>query len=193
MTTQDRPAPIYVPIRTDMEHINRHFAGSLTPGSKFLPMDDALKNAVLDRVEMALSGRFDAYAQNGLKPPRVVFQAAFDKAIGTDALVEIAAGKEKDFSEVIRDGGTPHEVRVKVKETDQMPTTNFVTVIAGPYGPTGKWGIYTMYPGGYAEDFPRPERQSPELLATNTAFWERHGFLATRQEIQASMAAPAAP
>ncbi len=57
-----------------------------------------------------------------------------------------------------------------------------VTVIAGRYGPTEDWGLYTMFPGASAPSFPN-DKQSAYARAESTKFWNEHGFLATPEEI----------
>lgn len=178
----------YVSVSSNQEHINRHFADSLVPGSKFLPMSEDKKLSLIDIVDLRLAETFQGFLDNHQAPSRTVFQIEFDHNIGTNVLVEIPADEQEQFTTVIRDAGTPHEANVKIRESEDIPQTNTVTVIAGPYGPSGKWGIYTMFPGLEAPPFPQPERQSPEAFQSNTAFWNTHGFLATKAEMLASTA-----
>lgn len=177
----------YVSVSANKEHIDRHFTGSLVPGSKFLPMSEDDKQAVIDLVDLRLAEFFQKFLDEGREPSRVIFQINFPKAVGTDALVAIPADRKDSFITVTRDAGTPYESRVQVHETNEIPETSTVTVIAGPYGPTGKWGIYTMFPGAEALAFPNPERQAPDALKASKTFWDTHGFLATRAEIQACL------
>lgn len=176
----------YVPLSASMEHINRHFAGSLNPGSKFLPMDEGRKQEIIAAVDMKLVGIFADFVNQGNNPKRVVFQMDFNRAIGTDALTETNSNVGQVI-EVVRDAGTENETSVKVVPTETMPETSILTVVAGPYGPTGKWGIYTMFPGEEAPAFPNAARQSEADLNASKDFWSSHGFYATVAELQASV------
>lgn len=162
------------------EHLQRHFAESLTVGSKFLP---AAKDFVIREADDMLKERFSEIRASGQDAGRVVFQMEFDEPVGTDAL--IALDTHAKHVEVVRDAGTPNENIVKAVQSDAIPQTNIVTVVAGPYGPTGKWGLYTMFPGNEAPPFPN-ERQPEDVRRTNEQFWANHGFLATKEEIAAN-------
>jgi len=176
----------FVSLKTgEQDHMNRHFKGESleTVGSKFYA--DA-RDPFIDAVEKALKEAFEAQKATGdfkrTDPPIVL---TFDRPIGTDALVELKGQSDDKLQRVIRDQGASNEsvVMAVATEQDKIPQTNIVTVIGGPYGPTGEWGIYTMFPGKEAPPFPS-EKQSAEAQASNRVFWEEHGFLATPEEIK---------
>lgn len=176
----------YIPVSANKEHIDRHFTGSLVPGSKFFAMNEDDKQVVIDTVDLKLAEAFQGFIDRDQEPSRLVFQISFPKAIGTDALVVIPPDKKDSFVEITRDAGTPNESKVQICESENIPETNIVTVVAGPYGPTGKWGIYTMFPGAEAPPFPNSERQKPDAFEESQTFWNTHGFLATAAEVQAA-------
>lgn len=180
---QKNPNNVYVSLLGN-DHIERHFDGSLTPGSKFLEQPKIDREAFLLKIDSLLLDKFNSFINAGENPSRVVLQYHADQPVGTDALIALADRTDAEPITVTRDPGKPYETKVKVVQTEQkdIPLTNLVTVIAGPYGPTGKWGIYTMFPGEEAPPFPN-ERQSPEQIEEYGAFWESHGFLATHREI----------
>ncbi|MDD3370940.1 MAG: hypothetical protein PHE27_03835 [Alphaproteobacteria bacterium] len=165
----------------DQGHLERHFAQSLVAGSKFHP---EAKDAVMQRVEKELKAAFEAQIAKGENPSRVVLTLNFDKPVGTDALVSLKGQSEDSQHRLVRDAGTPGEAAFTAVQAEkgEIPQTNVVTAIGGPYGPTGKWGIYTMFPGKEAPPFPS-DRQPDEAWVKNAKFWREHGFLATREEI----------
>jgi hypothetical protein len=169
----------YVSLGESMEHIQRHFSGAQTVGSKFFT--DA-QQMVLERAETELLQKFIEAQEAGVPAGRVVIKLEFPVAVGTDALVDLKNHGDKNQVVVVRDGGTPYQSVVTAIEASSAPETKSVTLIAGPYGPTGKWGIYTMFPGAEAPPFPN-ENQPEPVRQANEQFWKTHGFLATREEI----------
>lgn len=181
----------YINIDPNNEHIERHFAGSLTPGSKFFPLDKQEREKLVNELDQQLAAAFEDAGEN---PGRIVLEIDMGRAIGTDALVKVQ--EKNNVVHGTRDAGTPHEQPIKMIEKDpaEIPTTSIITVIGGPYGPTENWGVYTMFPGAEAPPFPNQERQQSEDFEKFTEFWDKHGFYATEQEISASQAtAQAAP
>jgi len=178
----------YVSLFSESAHIERHFSGSLTAGSKFY--SDA-QEIVTKRAEQELKNAFGVALQQSKEVGRVVLTLKYDRPIGTDALVDLAGQSEDKLHRLVRDSGTSYEAIFTAVEMNQqeIPKTSIVTIIAGPYGQTGKWGIYTIYPGREAPPFPS-EKQSAEVREANIAYWKTHGFYATREEIQAHPTAP---
>jgi hypothetical protein len=173
----------FVSLYSNSEHVSRHFSDAATVGSKFFA---ATQDIVLERAEEAMREKFDAAQAEGREAGRVVITLHFDSPIGSDALVSLPSQPEAHQIRVIRDAATPSESIVTAVRTtkDGIPNTSEVTVIAGPYGPTGKWGIYTMFPGQEAPPFPN-ERQPEDVRESYERFWQTHGFLATQEEIEA--------
>jgi len=185
------PSQEYVSLYTDKDHIERHFSGSLTAGSKFYPN---AKDIVMGVVEQELIKKFNSAQESKIPAGRTVLVLNFDIPVGTDALVALNAIPEGSQHKLIRDVGTPNEAiftAVEALKGDILETST-VTVIAGPYGPTGKWGIYTMFPGKEAPPFPS-ENQPEAIRQSNQDFWNNHGFLATQEEILASPRADGEP
>ncbi|MGB0719749.1 MAG: hypothetical protein ACPGRX_04700 [Bdellovibrionales bacterium] len=143
----------YVPLAENAEHVERHFGGSQTIGSKFHshhdhPEVNDLVGAIDDIVRDALKNQ---NTKDG-NPQREVIELTTSNPVGTDALIETTG---RDFIDVIRGAGTPGQTAVKTVLSDAIPETNQVSIIAGPYGTTGKAGIYTMFPGDPGEPFHR--------------------------------------
>lgn len=167
-------------------HLARHlFSGPLDIGSRFTLGQEAAA-ALLEEVDTRLREHFEASMAEGKEPGRLEFKIQKDFVVGTEALVELSGVSGTPFS-MTRDEGTKDERSVNVVLADDrdIPSTNVVTVIAGPYGPTGVWGIYTMFPG---EDsgcpFPN-EKQPEDLRSQYTEYWENHGFLVTPETVSA--------
>jgi hypothetical protein len=176
----------YIAVGANRGHLERHFEGSLIPGSKFLPMTEDQKERLLDRVDLMLTERFMSLSSAGKPLTKIIVEMKSSAVIGTDPLIAITPENTSEFLTVKRDAGS-----VKVMPCDDIPLTNNLVVIAGPYGDTGGWGIYTMFPGQIAPAFPNAKAQSGEEFVASTDFWNNHGFLATPLEIKASL--PAAP
>lgn len=179
----------YIAVGASRAHLERHFEGSLVPGSKFLPMNEDQKERLLDRVDLMLTERFMSLTSCGKPPSKIIVEMKSAEMIGTNPLVAITPENTAEFVEITRDAGTPNAANVMVTPSNNIPLTNNLVVIAGPYGDTGGWGIYTMFPGQMAPAFPNAAKQSGEDLVASTDFWNNHGFLATPLEIKASQPA----
>lgn len=109
-------------------------------------------------VEMMPSG-----GEYGLSEPgkRVVMKLTFSKSIGKDGIVALREGERT--RQVRRNAGGRDEI---ISLVDGLKTeTQELYIIGGPYGPTGRFGIYTLFAGKYA----------PPI--SDVAFWSQHAFV----------------
>lgn len=171
--------------KENAQHLKRHLASDvLNIGSQFtLSEDDAEK--LLSDVEGRLKEYFDSTLAEGKTPGRLEIKIEEDYPVGTDALVDLSKCSGSSFS-MIRDEGTKNarEVNAVLANDQAIPRTNTVTVIAGPYGQTGIWGIYTLFPGEAGQPFPN-EHQPDGVRAEYEEYWNTHGFLVTPETVNA--------
>ena len=180
---------VLAPYTENEEHIKRHTnPNSLTMGSKIIP------GVSLEDMEY-VSALFDAeYAKLIEKegnPGRRVFALDCGKAMGTDAVVPLSTLKEGSTFTMVREPGTRGEAKIKValiSEKD-MPKTRNIHAVYGPYGPTGKAGVYTIMFGDPGMPFPRelgPDASKEQIQAEakNKEYWDSHVFLVTPKELQ---------
>ena len=180
------------------EHLVRHSdSASLTIGSK------AVNSTTKEDVASILAKTDEAYQEEIEKhgnPGRKVFAVKTDRWVGTDAVVPAEELQENKVFNIVREPGTRGEADIKVALIDakDMPKTNVVHAIYGPYGPTGKAGIYTMIFGDPGEPFPRdlPEDADARSVAMNERakeYWNGkdgkggHVFLVTPQELEVAI------
>lgn len=175
------------------EHLKRHTDnGSLTIGSKALSgVDERQVSAMLKTFD-------DAYAKLIAKednPGCRQFCLQCAAPVGTDAVID-KADLKKGAKPVLltRDIGTPYEAQVQAVliKPEDMPHTDLVYGIYGPYGSTGNAGIYTMIYGDPGMPFPKKtdENADAATLAKNAAckeYWDNHVFLCTPDEFKATV------
>lgn len=179
---------ILVPYNDNEEHLKRHTdKDSLTMGSKII------RSAQLEDMEY-VSELFDKeYAklieQEG-NPGRRIFAVDCKQAMGTDAVVPSDVLREGSVFTVVREPGTRGEAKIKVALIDEkdMPKTSHIHAVYGPYGPTGKAGVYTLIFGDPGMPFPRelgPDatKEQKEVEAKNKQYWDSHVFLVTPKEL----------
>jgi hypothetical protein len=92
---------------------------------------------------------------------RLVVEVKFDRPIGKEGVVELKDGQKA--LEVDRNSGGRTE-KVKVVEGEKADTDT-IYIVGGSYGPTGKFGLYTVFSGRYA----------PPI--SDTAYWGKHAFV----------------
>ncbi len=178
----------------NVEHLERHSdSDSKTIGSK------AVKTTTKEDVADML-GKFDTAYQSAIEekgnPGRMVFGLKTDRRVGTDAVVSADELQKDKVFNITREPGTRGEAQINVAIVNaaDMPKTNVVHAIYGPYGPTGKGGIYTMMFGDPGEPFPRelPENADERVVALNKKakeYWHGkdgkggHVFLVTPGEL----------
>ena len=174
------------------EHLVRHSdVDSLTIGSKVVkPTTKEDIVAILAKTDKAYQEEIEKQGN----PGRKVFAVKTDRWVGTDAMVPVEELQSDKIFNVVREPGTRGEANIKVAlvEAKDMPKTNVVHAIYGPYGPTGKGGIYTMIFGDPGEPFPA-DWQSAEQKAKSEEFWNGkngkggHAFLVTPQELEVAI------
>ncbi len=184
----------------NQEHLERHAdSSSLTIGSK------ALRTTSEEDVKEILAKtdkRYETMIDEQGNPGRQVFGIKTDRWVGTDAVVPVEELEGDRIFKITREPGTRGEADILVAIVDEkdMPKTNVVHAIYGPYGPTGNAGIYTMMFGDPGEPFPRQldETADERTVAFNEQckeYWYGkdgkggHVFLATPQEMQVAIEA----
>lgn len=93
---------------------------------------------------------------------RVVLELTFDHPIGHEGVIEVDGGGSKPVLVERTSGGRKESVQLVDGE---KPQTNRIYIIGGAYGPTGNFGLFTVFPGRY----------SPPM--TDTGYWNRHAFV----------------
>lgn len=177
---------------------NRDDLETLTQAEYKDMVRDAITRTPIDielftrHIDQLLRQTYVNLAHEGQTPGRVVLKGQIAESqgqkSGLDPLIELK--KDQNYIELVRDAGTPNETIIKVvpvENNDSIPSTKDVQVIAGPYGNSGKWGVYTVFAGQDAPAFPNAH-QSPEQRAANEKFWNNHGFLATPEQIEFTVA-----
>lgn len=166
------------------EHIkDRHFSRSEVPGSKFNSdlSDEAIQFVVGTGELMIVEGLIKEIQGGATAAPGLRIEAGkdFSKSvgnIGTDML--ITRDEHKGGLVTNRIPGNERAGRVylaMLDPYDDLPETSAATFIGGIYpqdeGKGLTAGFYTLFPGQLA----------PPM--SDTAFWDKHGFLATNDEI----------
>jgi hypothetical protein len=90
---------------------------------------------------------------------RVVLKVEFEEIIGRDAVTAIEGKSSTLESRTL--GGRDEQVSIV---EGNAPQTKTMYIMGGAYGPTGKFGLYTTFPGTYA-----PPMSDKE-------YWSKHGF-----------------
>ncbi|MFP4313466.1 MAG: hypothetical protein ACLFR0_03970 [Alphaproteobacteria bacterium] len=163
-----------------LDHLARHLPSSIQPGSKFKDPETLL--AVSRMADAMLMGLAQQAQKDGQELGRVEFQINMPDTVGSDALIQIS--DEDQSVTITRDRGAQHQAEVDVVIRDSVPETNVVTVIAGPYGNSGKWGLYTMFPGrDSGKPFPN-DKQPEHIKRENQEYWDTHGFVMSNEEAE---------
>ncbi len=179
----------FVPCAENEEHLARHTdTTSLVVGSKVL---EGVSKDDISTISRRFDEAYQALIEEKGNPGRQVFALTTSRPIGTDALVPIENLDPSKVFEIVREPGTRGEAKIKVaiiSEKD-MPKTNVVHAVYGPYGPTGKGGNYTIMFGDPGAPFPRalPEDAPQAQKDMNKQFkryWDSHVFLITPKELE---------
>ncbi len=168
--------------------MERHFnKESLTIGSKPLPLAPAEKMVT---AMTELDTRAKEIMQTQEKPNVIYLTMEFDQQMSTNPIAPKDCVEQGKIFSVIRDAGTPDEKEVQVAliSKEDMPKTNVVHAIYGPYDEK-QFGNYTAFFGAMSEPFPREldKDATPEQIARNEKckeYWDNHVFLATPEEVQ---------
>lgn len=188
----------FLPASNNEEHLIRHSDGnSSVIGSK------AVKSTTKDDISNILARTDRAYQEEINKkgnPGRKVFALRTDRWVGTDAVVSAEELQTDKIFNIVREPGTRGEADIKVAivNAKDLPKTNLVHAIYGPYGPTGKGGIYTMTFGNPGEPFPKdlpPDADEKSVAMNEKAkeYWHGkngkggHVFLVTPDELTAAI------
>jgi hypothetical protein len=158
-----RKPPLYVSVYDpqNLVHLKRHFEDSNEIGSKFFPEK---QEDVLKANEILLFGIYSKAIREGKNPGRVEHLHVWPEDVGSDAVVSreevfmspaqlLSFTSSRQFN-VTRDKGGRNENTIDVALVEKVPTTQRFCTIAGAYGPSGKWGIYTTHPGNIAPILP---------------------------------------
>ncbi len=184
---------VLVPYHENEEHLKRHTnPHSLTIGSKIL-------SGVSEDIEY-ISALFDAeYAkliEEEGNPGRKIFAIDCKRKMGTDAVVPLDTLQENSAFTIVREPGTRGEAKINVALIDEkdMPKTSIIHAVYGPYGPTGKAGIYTLMFGDPGMPFPKelgPEatKEQKDAEQKNKQYWDSHVFLVTPKELKKAIEA----
>jgi hypothetical protein len=169
-----------------LEYIERHLTGSETAGSHFrkgaFTDAKALVDFALEQIQHYDGERLEAE----LDLPGV---------IGYDGLVQL--DDLSPSAQVTQEPRGKNEHMANVVRGVMAKPTKHMVVIAGPYGSSGKHGIYTIFPGTMAPFFPQTGEQLQEMgytgqeLETQLSeqpalqeFWDRHGLIAAGGTIE---------
>lgn len=181
-----------IPAAANEEHLARHTDNtSLNPGSKAaIP---GLK-AEMMKILSACDAQYAKQIEEKGNPGRVVIGIKAPLEMGTDAVMPVSAlasdAQEQIFN-MTRDTGTPYEqkIRAVITKPEDMPRTNIIHAVYGPYGASGNAGIYTVLYGD--EGMPFPRKTSPESSKEEKEFnqkcqqyWDNHIFLVTPDEVK---------
>ncbi len=142
----------------------RAYRGDITPGTEIpVIVKGADGKDVKGRLSFLAPGEVVDGVDVGASGPggRVVMRIVFDRPIGKEGVAAIPEGQQA-FSAERNSGGRAEKVQVIDGE---KPDTNVMYIVGGPYGPTGKMGLFTVFSGRY----------SPPM--THTEYWGRHAFL----------------
>jgi len=181
------------PCAENEEHLARHTdTSSLVAGSKVL---EGVTRADIAAISKKFDEAYQALIEKEGNPGRQVFALTTDRPIGTDAVVPLETLDKSRVFEIVREPGTRGEAKIKVAliSKKDMPKTNVIHAVYGPYGPTGKGGIYTMMFGDPGEPFARdlpedaPEAQK-KANEKSKKYWDEHVFLITPEELEYAMA-----
>ncbi|HSA59847.1 MAG TPA: hypothetical protein VLJ37_09205 [bacterium] len=155
--------------------LERAYRGEIEPGSEIPVVCDVPgKGPMKGKIRFLTTDEKIDGSRVGPSGPggRIVLQVTFSEPIGTNGIAELKPGRQTVTVQRVSGGRTE---TVQVADGPAKPT-NTLYIIGGPYGPTGKFGLYTLYAGTYA----------PPM--TDTAFWSRHAFVTgdNRQSFRAT-------
>lgn len=150
-------------IRFSEALLARAYRGELAPGTE---IDVSVENAgqmVKGRARVFTTGELADGVDVGPSSTggRLVIGITFERAIGREGTIALPEGQSS--LAVTRTTGGRQET-VRVIDGEKQPTFTMY-IVGGPYGPSGTFGIFTVFPGVYAPP------------VSNAAYWEHHAFL----------------
>ena len=176
------------PCADNEEHLKRHTdCSSLVAGSKVLP---EVSRADIQAISAKMDNQYQDLIEKEGNPGRRVFCLEADRQIGTDAVAPIESLDKNSVFNIVREPGTDraYTINVALISPKDMPKTNIIHGIYGPYGDSGLGGNYTMIFGDPGEPFPMKLDENADIrvkLANRKKeeYWQNHVFLATEEEL----------
>ncbi len=176
------------PCADNEEHLQRHTdSSSLVIGSKVL---SDVSREDIQKISEKMDEEYGKLIEAEGNPGRKVFCLETDRDIGSDAVVPIESLNKNTVFNIVREpennGG--FEVNVALISSKDMPKTNIIHGIYGPYGNSGLGGNYTMIFGDPGEPFPRKLDENADIRAKldnrrKEEYWQKHVFLITEDEL----------
>lgn len=128
----------FVAAAENEEHLKRHSdSASKVVGSKSL---ETTKPEDISVILKQFDDAYEAAIEQYGNPGRQVFAIETDRNVGTDALVSAEELDANKIFSIVREPGTKGEANIKVAiiSPQDMPKTNVVHAVYGPYSSTGK-------------------------------------------------------
>lgn len=150
-------------IRFSEGWLDSAYRGEIDPGDEFITTSQSPSGPLPCRVRFLRPGEIADGVNAGPSGPggRVVIRVTFDRPVGKNAVKELSGGEIILHAERLS-GGRKENVNVIDGRAEDSRT---FYIIGGAYGPTGKFGIFTVYTGQY----------SPPM--SDAAYWQMHAFL----------------
>ncbi len=180
------------------DHLQRHFEGSSTSGFA-MSIDSPQATALITAINLYLERYLSSFSQRGQSPQKLETTLSLRDLpvdtgteggkilagmmnVGTN---DVAILSENDPDQITFKGlrdihDRRDEVTYAIRET--LPETDKITIIAGLYGNSGKWGAFTFYPGDLAPPLP-VSYQSADAFRISQEFWSRAVFLKTPAQV----------
>ena len=176
------------PCADNEEHLKRHTdSSSLVAGSKVL---SGISREDIQAISAKMDDQYQDLIEKEGNPGRRVFCLETDREIGTDAIAPIEALDKNSVFTVVREPGTgrDYSINVALISSKDMPKTNIIHGIYGPYGNSGLGGNYTMIFGDPGEPFPMKLDENADIRAKldnrrKEEYWQNHVFLVTEEEL----------
>ncbi len=112
-----------------------------------------------------------------------VFGLEASELLGTASVTEITPDIASQIKKEQRGQGEQRDrIEINVLEADEAPQTDNLIIELQKETPDSPPIFYTAYTGILAPQLPRAEQQSPEELAYNQEWWDRHTFIKERED-----------
>ena len=169
-----------------VDYIERHLSGTKTAGSHFRKGIFSSGKEVID-FALAQLEHYDG--------KRTEVELDLPGIIGYDGLVTLE--DLSDGAEVTHEPRGKNEHMANVVCGVMRKPTKHMVIVAGPFGSSGKHGIYTIFPGTNAPFFPATKEQLEEMgykgehlldvvsqQESPRKFWDAHGLIAAEGTIE---------